>query len=82
MSFKYIIILVIIKLLINFFLKFKCLEFKNLEMDYYILLFISLEIKYIIQFEEKPKYKDEILEYIKKELLINKNNIINFTKYN
>ena len=51
-------------------------------MDYYILLFISLEIEYIIQFEEKPKYKDEILEYIKKEQIISKNNIINFTKYN
>ena len=44
----------------------KCLEFKILEMDFYILLFIILEIKYIINFEEKPKYKDKKLEYIKK----------------
>ena len=69
--------LISIKKVIN-----KCLEFKNLESDYYILLFISLEIKYIIEFEELPKYKDEILEYIKKESIISQNNDIDSTIYN
>ena len=62
----------------------KCLEFKNLEMDFYILLSISLEIKYLIKFEEKPKYKDEILGYIKNEQIIIQNKYIDIdsSKYN
>ena len=58
----------------------KSLKFTKLEQDYYILLFISLEINYIIEKEKCPIFKDEILEYIK-EPIISENNDIDSSKY-
>ena len=58
----------------------KLLKFTKLEQDYYILLFISLEIEYIIDKEKSPIFKDEILEYIK-EPIISENNDIDSLKY-
>ena len=52
----------------------KCLEFKKLEIDYYILLFINLELNHIIQYDFKPEYIDAILEYKESEQNIEQNN--------
>ena len=42
----------------------KCLEFKNLESDFYILLFIILEIKFMVFNESKAVFTEKIKEYI------------------
>ena len=42
----------------------KCLEFKNLESDFYVLLFIILEIKYMAFHESKAVFKEKVKEYI------------------
>jgi len=42
----------------------KCLEFKNLESDFYILLFIILEIKFMVFNESKAIFTEKIKEYI------------------
>ena len=51
----------------------KCLEFKDIETDFYILLFIIYNIKYTISYNENfTKYIDKIKEY--KNDNINNNN--------
>lgn len=59
----------------------KCLEFKNLENDYYILLYIIFEIKHIIKYEENPKYTNAILDYKENNQIINNNNDIDLNIY-
>ena len=53
----------------------KCLKFNNLETDYYVLLFIVLEIKYIVTHRLTPFYTDKIKEYIN-------NNLTNDSSFN
>ena len=45
----------------------KCLELKNIETDFYILLFIILEIKYIIYNKSEPVYTNKLKNYIQIE---------------
>ena len=42
----------------------KCLELKDIKRDFYMLLFIIVEIKMIITHEKKPIYTDKIKNYI------------------
>ena len=44
----------------------QCLKFENIETDFYILLFIILEIKWVILNDSKPVYTNKIKNYIDK----------------
>ena len=44
----------------------QCLKFENIETDFYILLFIILEIKLVISNESKPVYTNKIKNYLDK----------------
>ena len=52
----------------------KCLNFNDIENDYYFLVFIILEIKYMIRFGDLSK---STFQYVEKLKQIKNNNIIN-----
>ena len=56
----------------------KCLKFNNLEADFYVLLFIVLEIKYIISHELPPVFTDKIKEYYENNNSINDSSLKNY----